>query len=490
MRRFTVHTLAFCLIVLGLALPVFAADEKPAETAVAPAAVPAAPAAPAAPEKTADTMLTKLGNMISFYGFLRLDIAYDTSRTNYGNWAMWVNRNKSFTRTTAAGLENVDPGNDGEISINPRLTRFGFNFAGPDAKLIEAKLTGQLEFDFYGGDVNSGDWKAIPRWRQAWLALKWDWAMLKAGQMSDLMSPLYPKADANSGSWNMGNTGARRPALQLSFMPKLTDAGHRLYIEGAIARPGSIDGYDNDVTDTVNAGVKASTGFVGDGNSDGEDSGVPMIMWRLAFAGPSWNAKPFTIGASGHYERYQMRYTRWDSASLVFNKQSQSYVGYSINAELNLPIMEWWDLRGEFYWGENTADVFGGVFQGINKEASFDANGNFIGIKGVQSLGFWVDTTFRPVSFYALTLGFMADMPDESTLPSQTVAAIEATRYRNMAGYFVNEFTLGGGFTVGAEYMAMLTQYKNVVDTTAAELNPETYEAVNHRIHFFFMYNF
>lgn len=474
MRRFLVTLLALCLLLAG---PGAFAEEKKAADAPKPAET-----------KTSETMMTKLGNMITFYGFLRLDIGFDTSRTNYGNWAFWVMPNKSFDRQMAGSIERVNPGNDAEISINPRLSRFGFNFKAPDITKIAAQLTGQLELDFYGGDVTRDDWKAIPRWRQAWLALTWDWAQLKAGQMSDLMSPMYPRIDGNGGGWFMGNVGLRRPALQLTFNPKLTDQNHRLWIQGSLARPGSLDSLDLDVTDVVNAGVKESTGFVGDGNLDGEDSGVPMVMWRLAFSGPLWNAKPFTIGASGHWQRYQYRYNQWDSSSLVFNKNSMSYFGYSVNAELSLPIMEWWDLRSEFYWGENTQDIFGGIGQGINREASFDASGNFLGVKGVRSLGFWVDTTIHYWPLWAVTLGYMADMPDDDTLPSKNYKLIETTRYKNQGIYLNNEFHLGSGFMVGLEYIAMMTEYRYVQDLT----NPSTssYNAFNNRIRVVFMYSF
>src|SRR5687768_11081059 len=85
------------------------------------------------------TKVVSLGKSdLTFYGFLRLDVLYDTDRPNNVQVP-------SFILSM-----DTPPGGEKDLSIHPRLTRFGFNLDGPViADLGDAKLTGKFEVDFY-----------------------------------------------------------------------------------------------------------------------------------------------------------------------------------------------------------------------------------------------------------------------------------------------------------------------------------------------------
>src|SRR5687767_15466012 len=85
---------------------------------------------PEAPQEP--TKVVSLGKSnLTFYGFLRLDILYDTDRPNNAQVPQFILS------------KDVPPGGEKDLTIHPRLTRFGFNLDGPViADLGDAKLTG------------------------------------------------------------------------------------------------------------------------------------------------------------------------------------------------------------------------------------------------------------------------------------------------------------------------------------------------------------
>ncbi|RJO63937.1 MAG: hypothetical protein C4523_19070 [Myxococcales bacterium] len=449
--------------------------------------------APKSEEKVGD-VFTSLGNYIKFYGSLRLDIAYDTSRTNYGNWVLYVLPNKPYgqLRVGDNGRRYIEPivnyNNNNEIAINPRGSRLGLDIKGTPIETIKAKIGGKVEIDFYGGDFESKEWKAVPRWRKAYLYLDWGWFELRAGQDQDVVSPLVPRSSDTGASWLLGNLGGRRPQAIFTFKP-LFDDTHRLWAQVSLARPGDVDGADNDMIDRNRDSVFQIASERGDGVQDGEDSGVPMIQWRLAYEAPLWYKEmPFSVGLSGHWEQYEFRRRLWIAQLQNYSTSVYRLDSYSLNLEAQFPILEKpkWTVRGEFFWGRALADLWGGIFQGVNPESLL-----WLGKpEGVEAYGWWVDTTIQPFDFWALTVGYMMDIPDEGTLPAYDLNLISQTRFRNQAGFVNTEFFLGSGFMAGFQFMHVMTDYKYVLDTTTNPIVAYQYQAMDERFLLTAMYSF
>ena len=113
---------------------------------------------------------------IQLYGYIKLDAAWDSARTDAGNFARWVE--------SEGGRER-----DGQFNMTARQTRLGMNIRGPDVG--GAKTSGRVEIDFYGDGAEN---KPEPFMRHAYLQIEWPQQRftLLAGQTSDVISPWCP----------------------------------------------------------------------------------------------------------------------------------------------------------------------------------------------------------------------------------------------------------------------------------------------------------
>jgi hypothetical protein len=145
------------------------------------------------------------GNKVKLYGFLRLDLDFDSQRPSNGQIPFFI----TTPDARAGGSGN------GDFSMHPRLTRFGLDYTGPTvAKLKDAKLTGKFEADFENGGSES---RQIIRIRHAYLRLGWKDFSITGGQTWDVVSPLFPTVNHDSLMWNAGNVGDRRPQLRAAY---------------------------------------------------------------------------------------------------------------------------------------------------------------------------------------------------------------------------------------------------------------------------------
>jgi len=165
-----------------------------------------------------DSVKSKGGSPIKFYGFLRVDLAWDDSR---------FNDNQIPARVLP---EPTSATNDlEEFTMHGRLTRFGLDLDGGTIEALEAKLSGKLEVDFYG--LLNTDSRNDFRMRHAYLKLAWTKFILLAGQTADLISPRFPNVNHDLVMWNAGNTGDRRPQIRGEWALPLGEGGARLDLQ-------------------------------------------------------------------------------------------------------------------------------------------------------------------------------------------------------------------------------------------------------------------
>src|SRR4030043_1831128 len=210
------------------------------------------------------------------YGYIKLDAAYDDSRTNYGNSILYVP-----SETTNRKYD--------ECSMTARQTRFGIDITAPAA---DWTAQGKVEIDFYGDGPAVHENKAEILLRQAYLSFnKGNWTVL-AGQTSDMLSPLFPSTLNYLVGWSAGNIGYRRPQIQITYNNKINDR-NRLITGLSIAR----------TSGSVNEDLDA------DSQNDGEESGTPTIEARIALATKSFTEKESVFGISGHYGKEEVNWT-------------------------------------------------------------------------------------------------------------------------------------------------------------------------------------
>jgi hypothetical protein len=402
------RALAQTLAEINAKLDATARAETAGAATTATLAVSASPPA-SAPRKSDDpyvrwSEILGEGNKVKLYGFLRLDLDFDSQRPNNGQIPFFI----TTPDARAGGSGN------GDFSMHPRLTRFGLDYTGPTiAKLKDAKVTGKFEADFENGGSES---RQIIRIRHAYLRLGWKDFSLTGGQTWDVVSPLFPTVNHDSLMWNAGNVGDRRPQLRAAYEPK---AGRgKFSLVGAAGLTGAIDAQDLD-----------ANGF-----RDGEESARPNVQGRVGYSYPLGGGREATFGVSGFYGF--MKTSRAVAGRTEFNSQL-------VNLDLTLPLHPRLTLRGEGWWGRNLSDVRGGAGQGINLATGREIRGR----------GGWGEATFRLSRYFATSPGFTTDDPVDGDLPS-------GGRTRNRAFYLGNRITPGGNVSFGADYLRWRTDYK------------------------------
>jgi hypothetical protein len=346
------------------------------------------------------------------YGYIKLDAVYDDSRTNYGNYILYVP-----TESTKK--------NDNEFSMTARQTRLGVDITAPAAGDWTAQ--GKIEIDFYGDGPTVHENKAEIMLRQAFLTLTKGNFSLLAGQMPDLISPLNPSTLNYTVGWSAGNIGYRRPQIQMSYNATLTEM-NRLITGLSIARTKGLINEDLD----------------GKGQNDGEESGVPTVEARIALATKSLTEKESTFGISGHYGKETIN---WSEATP--GDKDQSLKSWSLNFDFDIPVTGKFSIKGEVFKGANLDDYFGGALQGINKTTR----------KVIKTTGGWAQAGYKLTDKWQYYAGLGVDNPSDKDLNS-------GDRAKNGFIFLNAQYKPISPVTIGLEFSHWKTEYVNGVDGT------------------------
>jgi hypothetical protein len=251
---------------------------------------------------------------VTVYGKVKLDMAYDDSRVDTGDYARWV----------TSEAVNKD---DGEFNMTGSETRLGANFTGPDYEDLET--SGQVEVDFF--DVSLAENKARPYLRHAFVKINFPESHFDiiAGQTWDVIAPLIPPALNYTVMWWQGNIGYRHPQLRFTTTTAIDDKT-KLVFQAALTRT------IGDASGTTTPYTPGDTG---------EDADFPTVQARLALSLPLLTEKPSTIGIFGHYgsEEYDL------SAD---GKDTKDFISSSVGLDLTLPIINKVVFKGEFWQGK------------------------------------------------------------------------------------------------------------------------------------------
>ena len=345
-----------------------------------------------------------------FYGMIRHDVILDDARPDSTQSPLFI-----LPDSQSAGRTNT---------MHPRLTRFGFNLSGPEVESLGgARLSGKFEIDFQNGGRES---RAIPRYRHAYMSLNWRAGSLLLGQTWDLISPLFPAANADTLMWNAGNLGDRRPQIRATLTPTMGQA--QWSFAGAVGLTGAVDQQDLDA----------------DGIRDGEAAGLPTLQGRVGMSYPLGKRRV----AGGLW----VHRSRQDVATAIAAKTSFS--SHAVGADLEVPLGARAIVRGEAWTGSNLADVRGGIGQGINRVTG----------AGIDSTGGWAEIGGDLVGRYGVFAGYTIDSPDRDMVPA-------GGRTRNSAWYIANRFTASRPLVFGVDYLRWRTEYRGGPSGTDNRIN-------------------
>jgi len=357
------------------------------------------------------------GAKLSFYGFLRLDTLFDSGQMNFATVPFYVN---------SPSDPNKKGTGDQQITIHPRLTRFGINYSDA-SKSGRWNVTGKLEIDWHNTYNTTPESRPAPRIRLAYLQLSQKDYSVLLGQDWDLISPLFPCPNDDSAMWNVGNLGDRRPQIRFSYSPK----DKPLTWAVALGLTGAVDAKDLDSNKV----------------RDGEDSGLPNIQCRLA-----WKTKEATLGIWGHYA--------WERTAKPVGGKT-NFNSQSIGLDFQWKFAPKWTLQGEIWTGRNLSDFRGGVAQGVNVNTG----------REIASKGGWVELIHDISPKHRIAVGYALDDPKDSDVPN-------GGRTKNHALYLHNRFKLSPSVSLGISYLFWTTKWKGLTTGT------------NHRIGTFVQYNF
>lgn len=318
------------------------------------------------------------------YGFFKFDMSYDSDLMSAGNFARWAKPNSS---------EDAIP----TTNITSKQSRFGMN-------INKGAILGKVEIDFYGSP--SVENKGRLMLRKAYAEAKFTNFSLRAGQDSDVISPLVPSTINYPVAWWAGNIGYRRPMLKLF--------GTQKSVSWTLALARNIGGDLN-----------------GNGIDDGSEGVLPEVQGRLAFT----LMRNYTVGFSGHF------------AQLDTLGEDGKYKSWSTNLDLNLKITPKITLSGEAFLGTNMAAYLGGI-------------ANASTFKGIDTQGGWVNLKIKPNAKHSLSTGFSMDDPCDCDLN-------DGARSKNTMVFANIYHDILDGFLVGFEISYWSTEYKNMDTATA-----------------------
>lgn len=346
---------------------------------------------------------------LDWYGYIKLDAAYDDNRTSHGNFAMWAQNSKD----------------DDQFNMTANQTRFGLKAMGKD--YYDVDVTGQLEFDLYGS-VSGGtvaENKAMLQLRHAFFALKYENFKLVAGQTWDIISPLNPSTVNYSVAWGIGNIGYRRPQISLWINAPAGDETTVTFGAGFFRTIG------NDLVPTFSL----AAGEMADGEDDGTDAAIPSFQGIFDFKHNFESGASMRFGVSG----------LWGQLKAQTNFGSyEEYESYGVNGHVALAPSKQFGIKGEVYTGQNLGSYMGGIL-------------NSNRVDGLETFGGWGSAWFKPAPKFTFNAGAGVDDPKDEDLTTG------ARSYNRVIFGNIN-YDIVEQLTVGFEVSQIQTKYIDAAD--------------------------
>ncbi len=313
---------------------------------------------------------TKKDAFCTLYGFVRLDVYYNTARMD--------NVIIPFRVIAEDGV--AADANDDQFAMDIRLTRIGldFNFG----KVVNADATGKIEIDFANFPTGPAESRPTPRIRLAFINLdtaKW-W--LRLGQDWDVASPLFPSVNAETLMWNNGNPGDRRPQIEWFWK-----GSGSITVQTAIGLQGAINNQDLD------AGAPPFTST----ERDGFDAGYPNFEIRGAWT--SAGERKIVVGVWG--------YIGGNETDTAFGG-SNDFLSAMAGADFTVPVGPKFVVRGEVWWAQAGGDIRANMGQTINTATGEE----------IAGWGGWIELKYLHNDRWNFYGGTTVDDPDNGDLPA------------------------------------------------------------------------
>ena len=354
---------------------------------------------------------------VSLYGTLLFNAGYNTAGTNIEDVPLFLTK------------QNSDPtGGDKNFYSTVRQTRIGLALNGVNT--LGAKLTGDFEFDMFGGQtpLSGGINMNLFRMRLAYGRLDWKNLAIEVGQDWTVFAPLNPISFSQYGIPPLSASGnAWVRSAQIRVEVKHASGGNALLWQSSAADP-NLGDYN---TSLFSASRTPSAG---------ERGRMPSLESRLAYT-RTHDDRKYTVGLSGHYGRGK-------NAGVVGTTNVQSAIdSWGVALDYSLPIAKKLTLVGEAYEGRAL-----GLYS-IAAGESYGAVGT-VGAHGVESRGGWFQAQTNLAKQWQLNLGYGQDAPTARQLPVGN-----RTRNQTYMGNMIYKLNLN--INLALEYRRLLTDFRN-----------------------------
>ncbi len=310
-----------------------------------------------------------------------------------------------------------------------RQSQIGIEGFGPE--VAGARTSASINFDFSGGfpDQPNGALLGIPRLRTGVFRMEWDNTSIIAGQDTLFFAPLTPSSLSSLAipalSYS-GNLWVWTPQIRVEHRVQLTDHS-KMLLQAGIMDP---------VTGTPPFSQQREP-------NPGEQSGQPAYAARIAWSHRLFD-RDMTLGAGGYYERQN-----W-----YFSRNVDSWVG---TADVTIPLGQYFDFTGEFYRGRSVGGFGGGIGQTILLSGSF-ADPTTV-IRGLDSMGGWVQLKVKPKSNFEMNFAFGDDNPFAGELREYPASAYYygPLHSRNFTGFANFIYRVRSNVVFSVEYRRLQT---------------------------------
>lgn len=262
-----------------------------------------------------------------------------------------------------------------------RQSQIGVEVFGPE--IAGARTSADVKFDFAGGftDVPNGAVMGIVRLRTGTFRMDWTNTSIVAGQDRLFFAPLAPTSLASLAvpalSYS-GNLWAWTPQVRVEHKITLSDSSHLMLQAG--------------ILDSLSGELPVSQDR---SPSWGEQSGQPAYAGRIAWTHRAFG-QDLTVGFGGYYARQNFGLGR-------------NVNGWASTFDVLLPLGTYFTLSGEFYRGAAVAGLGGGIGQSILTSGPFTDPATTI--KGLDSMGGWMQLKFKPKTNFEINGAFGQDNP-------------------------------------------------------------------------------
>src|ERR1700757_1840520 len=262
-----------------------------------------------------------------------------------------------------------------------RQSQIGVEVFGPE--IAGARTRADVKFDFAGGftDVPNGAVMGIVRLRTGTFRMDWTNTSIVAGQDRLFFAPLAPTSLASLAVPPLSYSGslwAWTPQVRVEHKIALSESSHLMLQAG--------------ILDSLSGELPVSQDRF---PSWGEQSGQPAYAGRIAWTHRAFG-QDLTVGFGGYYARQNFGFGR-------------NVNGWASTFDVLFPLGKYFDLSGEFYRGAAVAGLGGGIGQSILTSGYFTDPSTTI--KGVDSMGGWVQLKFKPKTNFEINGAFGQDNP-------------------------------------------------------------------------------